>query len=134
MPLRFMLDIYFFSIVCCIVTLDQSQVIFLIDKSEENTSIGPQEEEECRWAWLLDLERSVALAVGRCLSGMLQGSPLSLQEKVSEVWLSNVLFRNGLEMDFEQLGRKTCCWLFRFSHVQMLRKSLMQDLFCTILP
>ncbi|XP_063334410.1 probable E3 ubiquitin-protein ligase HERC1 isoform X1 [Pelmatolapia mariae] len=80
------------------------------DKSEENTSIGPQEEEECRWAWLLDLERSVALAVGRCLGGMLQGSPLSLQEKASEVWLSNVLFRNGLEMDFEQLD-SSMTWL-----------------------
>ncbi|XP_028274446.1 probable E3 ubiquitin-protein ligase HERC1 isoform X2 [Parambassis ranga] len=72
------------------------------DKSEE--SVGPQQlEEECRWVWLLDLERSVALAVGRCLGGMLQGPPPSLQEKTSEIWLSNVLLRNGLEMDFEQL-------------------------------
>ncbi|XP_031715964.1 probable E3 ubiquitin-protein ligase HERC1 isoform X3 [Anarrhichthys ocellatus] len=74
------------------------------DKSEENTCLGQQQqEEESKWAWLLDLERSVALAVGRCLGGMLQGSPPSLQEKTSEFWLSNVLLRNGLEMDFEQL-------------------------------
>lgn len=59
------------------------------------------------WAWSLDLERSVALAAGRCLGGMLQGPAASLQEKTSEYWLSNVLLRNGLEMDFEQLGRKT---------------------------
>lgn len=59
------------------------------------------------WAWLLDLERSVALAAGRCLGGMLQGPAATLQEKTSEYWLSNVLLRNGLEMDFEQLGRKT---------------------------
>lgn len=67
------------------------------------------------WAWSLDLERSVALAAGRCLGGMLQGPAASLQEKTSEYWLSSVLLRNGLEMDFEQLGRKTltprclCC-------------------------
>ncbi|KAM9735319.1 putative E3 ubiquitin-protein ligase HERC1 isoform 7-T8 [Menidia menidia] len=81
------------------------------DKSEENTSLGQQpQEEECRWVWLLDLERSVALAVGRCLGGMLQGPPPSLQEKTSEIWLSNVLLRNGLEMDFEQL-ETSMTWL-----------------------
>lgn len=95
--------------------------IYLIDKSEE--SVGPQQlEEECRWVWLLDLERSVALAVGRCLGGMLQGPPPSLQEKTSELWLSNVLLRNGLEMDFEQLGRETFGWLSRLPCVQMFRK------------
>ncbi|XP_037548156.1 probable E3 ubiquitin-protein ligase HERC1 [Nematolebias whitei] len=78
------------------------------DKSEAN--LGKQQEEECRWAWILDLERSVALAVGRCLGGMLQGPPPSLQEKMSEMWLSNVLLRNGLEMDFEQLD-STMAWL-----------------------
>ncbi|XP_061589686.1 probable E3 ubiquitin-protein ligase HERC1 isoform X2 [Cololabis saira] len=73
------------------------------DKSEGNASLGQHQEEEHRWVWLLDLERSVALAVGRCLGGMLQGPPSSPQEKTSEIWLSNVLLRNGLEMDFTEL-------------------------------
>ncbi|KAM4527576.1 putative E3 ubiquitin-protein ligase HERC1 isoform 4-T4 [Odontesthes bonariensis] len=75
------------------------------DKSEENANLRQQQqqEEECKWVWLLDLERSVALAVGHCLGGMLQGPAPSLQEKTSEIWLSNVLLRNGLEMDIEQL-------------------------------
>ncbi|XP_038590221.1 probable E3 ubiquitin-protein ligase HERC1 isoform X8 [Micropterus salmoides] len=82
-----------------------------LDKSEENTCLGQQQqEEECKWVWLLDLERSAALAVGRCLGGMLQGPPPSLQEKTSEFWLSNILFRNGLEMDFEQLD-SSMAWL-----------------------
>ncbi|XP_029371513.1 probable E3 ubiquitin-protein ligase HERC1 isoform X2 [Echeneis naucrates] len=82
-----------------------------LDKSEENTCLGQQQqEEECKWAWLLDLERSVALAVGRCLGGMLQGPPPSLQEKAAEFWLSNVLLRNGLEMDFEELD-SSMAWL-----------------------
>ncbi|XP_074547318.1 putative E3 ubiquitin-protein ligase HERC1 isoform X2 [Halichoeres trimaculatus] len=76
------------------------------DKSEENTC--PQE--DCRWVWLLDLERSVALAVGRCLGGMLQGPPPSLQEKLSEFWLSSVLLRNGLETDCEGLD-SSMAWL-----------------------
>ncbi|XP_040914290.1 probable E3 ubiquitin-protein ligase HERC1 isoform X6 [Toxotes jaculatrix] len=82
-----------------------------LDKNEENTCFGQQQqEEECKWVWLLDLERSVALAVGRCLGGMLQGPPPSPQEKTSEFWLSNVLLRNGLEMDFEQLD-SSMAWL-----------------------
>ncbi|XP_023264429.1 probable E3 ubiquitin-protein ligase HERC1, partial [Seriola lalandi dorsalis] len=81
------------------------------DKSEGNTCLGQQpQEEECKWVWVLDLERSVALAVGRCLGGMLQGPPPSLQEKTAEFWLSNVLLRNGLEMDFEELD-SSMAWL-----------------------
>ncbi|XP_041666433.1 probable E3 ubiquitin-protein ligase HERC1 isoform X2 [Cheilinus undulatus] len=81
------------------------------DKSEDACpGQQQQEEEECKWVWLLDLERSVALAVGRCLSGMLQGPPPSLQEKMSEFWLSNVLLRNGLETDHEQLD-SSMAWL-----------------------
>lgn len=81
--------------------------LILTDKIQENTSFGEQhqEEEDYMWIWLLDLERSVALAVGRCLGGMLQGPAPSFQEKISEIWLSNVLLRNGLETHFEQLGR-----------------------------
>ncbi|XP_061657060.1 probable E3 ubiquitin-protein ligase HERC1 isoform X5 [Syngnathoides biaculeatus] len=71
---------------------------------------GHQEEFECMWLWLLDLERSVALAVGRCLGGMLQGLPPSSQERTSEFWLSNVLLRNGLEMDYEELD-SSMAWL-----------------------
>ncbi|XP_053195611.1 probable E3 ubiquitin-protein ligase HERC1 [Scomber japonicus] len=81
------------------------------DKGEENTCPGQQQQqEEFKWTWLLDLERSVALAVGRCLGGMLQGLPPSPQEKTSEFWLSNILLKNGLEMDFEQLD-SSMAWL-----------------------
>lgn len=90
--------------------------IFLTDKNEDKTSLGQQQqEEEYTWVWLLDLERSVALAVGRCLGGMLQGPPPSHQERTSEFWLSNVLLRNGLEMDFEQLGRETRCSMLSYA-------------------
>ncbi|XP_057674688.1 probable E3 ubiquitin-protein ligase HERC1 isoform X1 [Corythoichthys intestinalis] len=68
------------------------------------------EEDECTWLWLLDLERSVALAVGRCLGGMMQGLPPTPQEKTSEFWLSSMLLRNGLEMDFEELD-SSMAWL-----------------------
>ncbi|XP_078812489.1 putative E3 ubiquitin-protein ligase HERC1 isoform X5 [Oryzias latipes] len=89
--------------------LEEQELEICSDKSEEKNG-QPQEDEEeddCRWVWLLDLERSVALAVGRCLCGMLQGPPPSLEEKKSEVWLSDVLLRNGLEMDFQQLDFST---------------------------
>ncbi|KAM8872529.1 putative E3 ubiquitin-protein ligase HERC1 isoform 2-T2 [Synchiropus picturatus] len=78
------------------------------EKREENTSV--RQKEECKWVWLLDLERSVALAVGRCLSGMLEGLPPTAQERTSKFWLSNILFRNGIEMDFEELD-SSLSWL-----------------------
>lgn len=58
------------------------------------------------WVWLVDLERTVALLVGRCLGGMLQGSPTSLEEQDTSYWLKTPLFSNGLEMEIPQLGRK----------------------------
>lgn len=72
------------------------------ESSETSDPILAPESDD--WAWLLDLERSVALAIGRCLGGMLQGLPPSIQEKTAEFWLCNPLLRNGLEIDFEQLG------------------------------
>ncbi|XP_029920656.1 probable E3 ubiquitin-protein ligase HERC1 isoform X2 [Myripristis murdjan] len=85
--------------------LEMETVEICPDKSEETTTfLGRQQEwEKSKWVWLLDLERSVALAIGRCLGGMLQGPPPSLEERTSEFWLSNILLRNGLEMDFDQL-------------------------------
>lgn len=93
-------------------------MILFADTSEESNG-HRQQQVENTWVWVLDLERSLALAVGRCLGGMLQGPPISFQEKTSEFWLSNILFRNGLEMNFEQLGRLTFlegCWLLDFLH------------------
>ncbi|KAM3626014.1 uncharacterized protein V6R79_021387 [Siganus canaliculatus] len=58
------------------------------------------------WVWLVDLERTVALLVGRCLGGMLQGAPTSLEEQDTAYWLKTPLFSNGLEMDVLQL--ETC--------------------------
>uniref|UniRef100_A0A3Q3SK21 HECT-type E3 ubiquitin transferase n=1 Tax=Mastacembelus armatus TaxID=205130 RepID=A0A3Q3SK21_9TELE len=58
------------------------------------------------WVWLVDLERTVALLVGRCLGGMLQGAPTSLEEQDTAYWLKTPLFSNGLEMDIPQLD--TC--------------------------
>lgn len=73
----------------------------------EVTDPTPESETQHDWVWLLDLERALALAIGRCLGGMLQGPPPSAQEKTAEFWLGNPLLRNGLEMDFDQLGTYT---------------------------
>ncbi|KAG2470375.1 HERC1 ligase, partial [Polypterus senegalus] len=57
------------------------------------------------WVWLVDLERTVALLVGRCLGGMLQGPPTSPEEQDTGYWLKTPLFSNGLEMDIPQLDK-----------------------------
>uniref|UniRef100_A0A8C9U1I0 HECT-type E3 ubiquitin transferase n=1 Tax=Scleropages formosus TaxID=113540 RepID=A0A8C9U1I0_SCLFO len=79
--------------------------VMLEELELEGTSIVFVREAE-DWVWLLDLERTVALVIGRCLGGMLQGPAPSVQENSAEFWLQNPLLRNGLEMDFEQLGTK----------------------------
>lgn len=56
------------------------------------------------WVWLVDLERTVALLVGRCLGGMLQGAPPSPEEQHTTHWLKTPLFSNGLETDIPQLA------------------------------
>ncbi|KAL4641964.1 putative E3 ubiquitin-protein ligase HERC1 isoform X1 [Arapaima gigas] len=55
------------------------------------------------WVWLVDLERTAALLVGRCLGGMLQGAATSVEEQEMSYWLKTPLFSNGLEMDMPQL-------------------------------
>lgn len=57
------------------------------------------------WVWLVDLERTVTLLIGRCLGGMLQGSPTSPEEQDTAYWLKTPLFGNGIEMDVPQLGK-----------------------------
>ncbi|XP_077870271.1 putative E3 ubiquitin-protein ligase HERC1 [Saccoglossus kowalevskii] len=51
------------------------------------------------WVWLVDLERAVALLVGRCLNGMLIGVPLTNEEKDTQHWIKSHLLSNGLEQD-----------------------------------
>lgn len=46
----------------------------------------------------------MALLVGRCLGGMLQGASTSLEEQDTAYWLKTPLLSNGLEMDIPHLG------------------------------
>ncbi|KAE8617137.1 hypothetical protein XENTR_v10008991 [Xenopus tropicalis] len=57
------------------------------------------------WVWLVDLERTVALLIGRCLGGMLQGSPASPEEQDTNYWLKTPLFGNGIDMEVPQLDK-----------------------------
>uniref|UniRef100_A0A7M4EPI1 HECT-type E3 ubiquitin transferase n=1 Tax=Crocodylus porosus TaxID=8502 RepID=A0A7M4EPI1_CROPO len=57
------------------------------------------------WVWLVDLERTVALLIGRCLGGMLQGPPVSPEEQDTAYWLKTPLFSDGVEMDIPHLEK-----------------------------
>lgn len=63
------------------------------------------------WVWLVDLERTVALLIGRCLGGMLQGPPVSPEEQDTAYWLKTPLFSDGVEMDIPHLGKEKCKYL-----------------------
>ncbi|KAK7862054.1 hypothetical protein R5R35_011478 [Gryllus longicercus] len=71
--------------------------------SEANTPT-PGELAEHAWLWLLDLERACSLLVGRCLGGLLAGSPLADEEELAQHWLSHALFSHGLEKPEVNVG------------------------------
>ena len=72
----------------------------------------------------MDMERACALLIGRCLGGMLIGSPLSIQEKQAEPLLSSHLFSNGLQMCAKDLGKLMCLKLYKSlnHHIQIFYK------------
>lgn len=72
----------------------------------EAASGPPLPQPALSWVWLVDLERTVALLVGRCLGGMLQGAPASPEEQDTAYWLKTPLLSNGLEMESPRLGRE----------------------------
>ncbi|XP_071965475.1 probable E3 ubiquitin-protein ligase HERC1 isoform X2 [Antedon mediterranea] len=49
------------------------------------------------WVWLVDLERTCSLVIGRCLGGMLVWMPASKEERKTTTWLKSKLFSDGLE-------------------------------------
>ncbi|XP_024591034.1 probable E3 ubiquitin-protein ligase HERC1 isoform X10 [Neophocaena asiaeorientalis asiaeorientalis] len=63
------------------------------------------------WVWLVDLERTIALLIGQCLGGMLQGSPVSPEEQDTAYWMKTPLFSDGVEMDTPQLDKCMSCLL-----------------------
>ncbi|XP_055453781.1 probable E3 ubiquitin-protein ligase HERC1 isoform X7 [Psammomys obesus] len=63
------------------------------------------------WVWLVDLERTIALLIGRCLGGMLQGSPVTPEEQDTAYWMKTPLFSDGVEMDTPQLDKCMSCLL-----------------------
>jgi hypothetical protein len=73
---------------------------------EANTPT-PYDLAEHSWLWLVDLERTCSLLVGKCLGGMLIGSPLSEEEGETRYWLCSTLFSHGLEKLTCDLGNIT---------------------------
>ena len=57
------------------------------------------------WVWLVDMERSTALLMGRCLGGMLIGAAMSREERESGSWMGSHLFSNGLQASSLELGK-----------------------------
>jgi len=71
----------------------------------EASTPTPNDVAEHSWLWLLDLERTCSLLIGKCLGGMLIGSPLSEEEKETKWWLSSPIFSHGLEKHSSNLGK-----------------------------
>lgn len=57
------------------------------------------------WVWLVDMERTCSLLIGRCLGGMLLGSSPSQEELLTEPILTQPLFSNGLCASIQDIGQ-----------------------------
>nr|QHB15577.1 putative E3 ubiquitin-protein ligase HERC1 [Bemisia tabaci] len=71
------------------------------DNSSETAPTDESTSVDDSWTWAVDLERSLALLIGRCLNHLLSGQPLTYAEEATYRWLNNtMLFSNGLvELD-----------------------------------
>ncbi|XP_068081364.1 probable E3 ubiquitin-protein ligase HERC1 [Anabrus simplex] len=71
--------------------------------SEANTPT-PGDLADHSWLWLVDLERTCSLLVGRCLGGLLIGTSLLEEEKDTLQWLNHSLLSHGLEKQDLNVG------------------------------
>ncbi|XP_071450243.1 probable E3 ubiquitin-protein ligase HERC1 [Hetaerina americana] len=78
----------------------------LENSSEANTPTPSEliDLTELSWLWLVDLERACSLLVGRCLGGMLIGSPMMGSETQTCNWLNSRLLSHGLEKGAMSIG------------------------------
>lgn len=84
------------------------------------------------WVWLVDLERTVALLIGQCLGGMLQGTAPSFEEQQTAYWLKSPLFSSGLETDMPQIGTHLklcykCFYTSKFRNIQNKSSNFVTD-------
>ncbi|XP_019763936.2 probable E3 ubiquitin-protein ligase HERC1 isoform X1 [Dendroctonus ponderosae] len=52
---------------------------------------------EQSWIWIVDLQKTCSILIGRCLGGMLLGQPVSKEELSCRKWLISELFSAGIE-------------------------------------
>ncbi|XP_050295909.1 probable E3 ubiquitin-protein ligase HERC1 isoform X2 [Anthonomus grandis grandis] len=52
---------------------------------------------EQSWIWIVDMQKTCSLLIGRCLGGMLIGEAPTKQELLCRNWLSSDLFSSGVE-------------------------------------
>ncbi|CAM1299303.1 HERC1 (predicted) [Pycnogonum litorale] len=68
-----------------------------IDSEKHNLEGVEATKAVAKWEWLLDIERTCALLIGRCLSGMLISLPTTREETECKSWLESNILSNGLE-------------------------------------
>jgi hypothetical protein len=101
-----------------------NQVLLSVFSLEANTPT-PNDMVEHSWLWLVDVERTCSLLVGKCLGGMLIGSPLSEEERETRHWLSSTLFSHGLEKHGSDPGNISalvflgCAYILNFKQLSV---------------
>ena len=66
------------------------------------TGEGVVEERRTAMPWLVDLEKSIGVMIGKCAARLVRGSEVSLVEANTAQWLSSDLFREGATLTPEE--------------------------------
>lgn len=86
------------------VTIIRVFLFFLGSETPTLTQLAEQS-----WIWIVDLQKTCAILIGRCLGGMLLGQPSSKEELSCRRWLNSELFSSGIEN--EQVAVEYLCEL-----------------------
>ncbi|ELU01327.1 hypothetical protein CAPTEDRAFT_215878, partial [Capitella teleta] len=87
--------------------LEKQEMEWPLHATPSSLDVGkiPLPEKVTRWVWLVDMERTCSLLIGRCLGGMVYGPAPSPSEKITEVTLTGPVFGNGLLASIADIER-----------------------------
>nr|CAD7425857.1 unnamed protein product [Timema monikensis] len=101
LPVSYFQPMMLFSMLNLLTPMDHLNLLLPTQSEEDHTSEAdtptPSDLAEHSWLWLVDMERTCGLLVGKSLGEMLIETPFSVNEQKTRHWLSDTLFSRGLD-------------------------------------
>nr|CAD7438539.1 unnamed protein product [Timema bartmani] len=101
LPVSYFQPMMLFSMLNLLTPMDHLNLLLPTQSEEDHASEAntptPSDLAEHSWLWLVDMERTCGLLVGKSLGEMLIETPFSVNEQKTRHWLSDTLFSRGLD-------------------------------------